>query len=351
MDPVTVRVNVGRGYNVHIGAGLLDNAGELIRDEIRPNRVAIITDSNVAPIYAKRLEKSLKQSGIKSVTITFPAGEENKRITTLANILETLAENGFSRTDKIIALGGGVTGDMAGFAAAVYMRGIGYIQMPTTLLAAVDSSVGGKTAVDLAAGKNLAGAFVQPELVICDTDTLKTLPKNEISNGMAEVIKYGVIFDEELFVKLEEKKPKDMTDIIKQCVSLKGYVVESDEKEENIRKLLNLGHTVGHAIEKLSNFEVSHGAAVAIGMTVISKGCEKAGIAEKGTTARLKKLLKKYGLPTNIEYETCDIISAARGDKKRVGDSIVVVIPKKIGSCTLKKMSFAKLEELVKKGR
>lgn len=347
----TVKINVGKGYNVYIGAGLLDNAGALISQAVKVQKAAIITDSNVEPLYAKRLEQSLADAGIQSVIIAFPAGEENKRISTLSDILEALAENGFSRSDKIIALGGGVTGDMAGFAAGVYMRGIGYIQMPTTLLAAVDSSVGGKTAVDLKAGKNLAGAFVQPELVICDTDTLKTLPQKEISNGMAEIIKYGVLFSDELFATLEDGNAEDFTSIIKKCVELKGEIVEKDEKEQNERKLLNLGHTIGHAVEKCSGYGISHGYAVAIGMAMITRACEKMGVAENGIAQRVEKLLKAKGLPVQTDYADGELARAAMGDKKREGESITLVLPVKIGSCILQKVSLSKLEEYVREGR
>lgn len=346
-----VKINVGKGYDVHIGAGLLDKAGQLIYDVVGQTRAAIITDSNVAPLYAERLEKSLNSEGIETFTYVFPAGEENKRFTTLADILETLAQNGFSRTDTVVALGGGVAGDMAGFAAAVYLRGVRYVQVPTTLLAAVDSSVGGKTAVDLQAGKNLAGAFKQPEVVICDTDTLKTLPQHEIANGMAETIKYGVLFSEELFAQLEKGTPDDMTDIIRQCVAMKGHIVEIDETEKNERRLLNLGHTIGHAIEKCSNFSISHGHAVAAGMAIVARSGEKMGITKLGTASRLEKLLVANALPISADYPDSDLAAAAMSDKKRAGSSITLVLPEKIGSCILKKEPLSKLEEYVREGR
>ncbi len=347
----TVKINVGKGYNVHIGAGLLDEAGQLIFDAVGKTRAAIITDSNVAPLYAQRLEKSLNAAGIETFTYVFPAGEENKRLTTLSDILEVLAENGFSRTDTVVALGGGVAGDMAGFAAAVYLRGVRYVQVPTTLLAAVDSSVGGKTAVDLQAGKNLAGAFKQPEVVICDTDTLKTLNDHEIANGMAETIKYGVLFSEELFAQLEKGRPDDMTDIIRQCVALKGYIVEIDETEKNERRLLNLGHTIGHAVEKCSNFGISHGHAVAAGMAIIARAGEKMGITQKGTADRIEKILLANDLPIRADYADSDLAASAMSDKKRAGGNITLVLPEKIGSCILKTEPLNKLEEYVREGR
>lgn len=349
--PNCVKINVGKTYNVHIGAGLLDASGELIKEICPGSRVAIITDTNVAPLYAKRVEASLQKAGIGCSTYVFPAGEANKRINTVSDILEWLVQEGFSRTDVVAALGGGVVGDMAGFAAAVYLRGIKYVQLPTTLLAAVDSSVGGKTGVDLAGGKNLAGAFKQPEVVICDTDTLKTLPAHEIADGMAETIKYGVLFSEELFAALEQGAPEDMTDIITQCVALKGYIVEIDETEQNQRKLLNLGHTIGHAVEKCSNFSVTHGHAVAIGMAMIARAGEKMGITRAGTAARVEKCLRSHNLPTDCEYDAQSLANAAMADKKRSGSSITLVLAEKIGSCVLKKEPVSQLIAYTEQGR
>ena len=346
-----VTIKTGKQYNVHIGNGLLDKAGELVKSIMPNSRMAIITDSNVAPLYAEKLQNSLNGVGIGSSVYVFPAGEKSKRLSTVEDILEWMAREGFSRSDAVVALGGGVTGDMAGFAAAIYLRGIKYVQIPTTLLAAVDSSVGGKTGVDLRSGKNLAGAFKQPELVLCDTDTLKTLHPHEIADGMAEVIKYGVLFSEQLFFKLENNDVQDMTDIIAQCVALKGHIVEIDETEQNERKLLNFGHTLGHAIEKCSDFTISHGHAVAIGMALIVRAGEQMGITDADTADRLKKCLIRHNLPVDCEYESGALAAAAMSDKKRAGDSITLVLAKCIGECVLNKVPLDRLKEYARLGR
>ncbi len=352
MSACTVKINVGSGYDVKIGSGILSRCGEYISSVTGVCRAAVITDSNVERLYLKEVVKSLSGAGIDAECFVFPAGEESKNIQTLSNILEFLAEKAFTRTDIIIALGGGVTGDMAGFAAAVYLRGIRYIQIPTTLLAAVDSSVGGKTAIDLNAGKNLAGAFKQPSLVICDVDTLSTLPKKEFANGMAETIKYGALFSEELFAQLSENvSPDSMTEIIARCVEFKGRVVESDEFDNGERKLLNLGHTIGHAIEKCSNFKISHGHAVAAGTAMITRAAESLGIAKKGTASLIENALIKYGLPINSDFDTDALVSASLSDKKREGDKITLVLPTEIGKCILKNEPISELEKYINLGK
>ncbi|MBO7275230.1 MAG: 3-dehydroquinate synthase [Clostridia bacterium] len=346
-----VTVKAQKQYNVYIGAGLLSEAGERIKALMPDIRAAVITDSNVAPLHLETLQTSLKNAGIDSSVYIFPAGEQSKRLSTVENILEWLAQQGFSRTDCVIALGGGVTGDMAGFAAAVYLRGVRYVQIPTTLLAAVDSSVGGKTGVDLGAGKNLAGAFKQPEIVLCDTDTLKTLPQHVVADGMAETIKYGVLFSPGLFDTLAEGMPDDLTDIITECVTLKAHIVEIDEIEQRERKLLNLGHTLGHAIEKCSNFTVTHGHAVAAGTALIARAGEAMGITQKGTADRVEACLLKHSLPIGCDYAPVDLAQAAMSDKKRSGDSITLVLIDKIGECSLKKVPASTLLEYARYGR
>ena len=346
-----VTVKAQKQYNVYIGAGLLSEAGQRIKALMPDSRAAIITDSNVAPLHLQALQDSLKTADIDSSVFVFPAGEQSKRLGTVENILEWMAQQGFSRTDCVIALGGGVTGDMAGFAAAVYLRGIRYVQIPTTLLAAVDSSVGGKTGVDLGAGKNLAGAFKQPEIVLCDTDTLKTLPEHEIADGMAEVIKYGVLFSARLFDTLADGKPDDLTDIITECVSLKAHIVEIDELEKCERKLLNLGHTLGHAIEKCSNFTVTHGHAVAIGMALVARAGEAMGITQPGTAERVESCLRRHSLPISCDYDAQMLAQAAMSDKKRAGDSITLVLIDRLGECLLKKEPVSKLCDYARFGR
>ena len=254
-----------------------------------------------------------------------------------------------TRTDMIVALGGGVTGDLAGFGAAVYLRGISFVQIPTTFLAAIDSSVGGKTAVDLEAGKNLAGAFYQPKLVLCDTDVLQTLPEVVFADGIAEALKYGVLGDAALFEKIAGGDfRQDLEEIIETCVSMKRDVVEEDEFDTGKRQLLNLGHTFGHAIEQKSHFQMTHGHAVAIGMHLIAKAAEAKGIAEKGTAAAIAKALEQNQLPKETEFSPAEVAEGTLRDKKRRGGTISFVFPKKIGDCEIVKIPVEEVEALAK---
>lgn len=334
-----INVKTGTEYNVLIGANLLNDTGALVSEVKTPCKAAIISDDKVYSLYGKVVENSLTKSGFEVVSFYFEKGEKSKNLATYGEILEFLAENKITRTDLVIALGGGVVGDMAGFCAATYLRGIDFVQIPTSLLAAVDSSVGGKTAIDLKCGKNLAGAFHQPILVVCDTKTFDTLDPKQISCGMAEVIKYGIICDRQLFDTLEAKAP-DYTELVARCISIKRDIVERDEFEHGDRKLLNLGHTLGHAVEKHSNFELTHGAAVAIGMMMICNISEKKGYAKENMTERLKNLLIKYELPTSYSILKDELFDIATGDKKVSGGSITTVIPESIGKCLLEKMSL-----------
>lgn len=344
-----VRVNVKAAYDVHIAPGLINNCAELIKEVIKPCRTAIITDSNVAPLYLETVEKSLKDAGYTVFSFVFEAGEAQKNINTLSDILEFMAENRLTRTDMAVALGGGVVGDITGFAAASFLRGIKFVQIPTTLLAAVDSSVGGKTAIDLKAGKNLAGAFWQPSMVICDTDTLSTLTPEILACGAAEAIKTGVLFDEELFSAFEKNgiKKEILPFVIEKCVAHKGRIVEEDELDHGNRQLLNLGHTIGHGIEKCSHYEMLHGHAVAAGMAIIANRAVELGELDAATAKRICDTLMLCGLPTSTEYKKEDLISAALSDKKRAGDKMTLVIPKKIGFCELKKINIDDLGEYI----
>ena len=347
----TIQVNTSPAYEVAIGGGLIHTCGQHLRKVLAPCHVAVITDSTVAPLYLQPVISSLKDAGFTISAHVFPAGESNKTMDTLAEILEFLAEERLTRTDCIVALGGGVPGDMAGFAAAVYLRGIRCVQIPTTLLSAVDSSVGGKTAIDLKAGKNLAGAFLQPAAVLCDTDCLASLPADVFADGAAEAIKTGVLCDESLFSLFEaghlETAP---TEVITRCVAYKAGVVERDEKEQHERKLLNLGHTVGHAVEKCSGYTIAHGHAVAIGLAIIARASEKLGWTEESIAERIIACLKKNGLPTETEFSAEELAHAASADKKRAGNDITLVIPKKIGVCELKKVPVAELLAIISAG-
>lgn len=349
-----VKINVGSGYNVTIGTSLLDSCGEMIKNTVGICRAAIITDSNVEKLYLNKVKNSLVLAGFDVLTFSFKAGEESKNISTLSDILEFLAENNLSRTDILIALGGGVTGDITGFAASIFLRGIRYIQIPTTLLAAVDSSVGGKTAIDLKAGKNLAGAFCQPQSVICDIDTFETLNETELANGVAESVKYGILFDEALFNDFADLNIHALTsnkerliNIISKCVAHKGRVVEEDEFDKGERRLLNLGHTIGHAIEKCSDFSIPHGHAVAIGMAMIARAGEAKGITPIGTYKAITDILEKYTLPTTTVFGTKELLSVSLTDKKRTGKTIGLVLIDGIGKCHVQTEPIESLEEYI----
>ena len=344
----TIHVSTGSPYDIMIERGILDNCGEIIKKLSNAEKITIVTDTNVAPLYKWRVLNSLSQQGYQTTAHVFQAGEQSKNLNTIADIYDTLADFKMTRKDLIVALGGGVTGDMAGFAAAVYLRGIKYIQIPTTLLSQVDSSVGGKTAVDLPQGKNLCGAFHQPALVVIDPDVLSTLPPHYFSDGMGEVIKYGCIKSASLFDAVQNRDAHEyIEDVIYECVDIKRGVVERDEKEAGERALLNFGHTAGHAIEKLHNFTgISHGEAVGIGMVMISKAGESAGITEPGTAEKITAVLKKYNLKTEDENSLSDIISAMAFDKKSTDAGINFIMLSKIGSSFIKPVATADIKKL-----
>ncbi len=325
-------------YQVDIGSGILSQTGDKVRSILpKAEKIAVFTDTNVGPLYLERLTESLDQAGLAVYPFIFPAGEESKNLSTYASFLAHLADSGLTRTDAVLALGGGVTGDMAGFAAATFLRGIAYVQIPTSLLAAVDSSVGGKTAVDLPQGKNLVGAFKQPACVLCDTDLLGSLPEREWSNGMAEVIKYGVLYDRGFFDSLSSPvDPAHAEDMIARCVEFKAKAVEFDETDHGSRQFLNLGHTLGHAIEKLSSFTVPHGFAVAAGMVLIARAGEKKGLTEAGTADEILRICRVHGLPCESRETAAALYEASLGDKKRSGSRVSVIVPETIGRCSIR---------------
>ena len=343
-DYKEIRVNTVPAYTAAIGPGLLKDCGGRLREVVPPCHMAVVTDSIVGPLYLETVTESLKAAGYAVSTFEFPAGEESKNVSTLSDILEFLAKERLTRSGCLAALGGGVVGDMAGFAAAVYLRGIRYVQMPTTLLSAVDSSVGGKTAIDLKAGKNLAGAFLQPAAVLCDTDCLRTLPPEVFADGAAEAVKTGVLCDEGLFALFEDGTLKaDPAEVIARCVEYKAGVVERDEKEQGERKLLNLGHTVGHAIEKCSGYAIPHGHAVAAGLAIIARAAERLRWTNGPIAKRVGRCLEAQGLPVSTEFSPEALAEAALADKKRAGDSITIVVPKEIGTCELLKIPVSEL--------
>ena len=347
----TIQVHTAPAYAVSIGGGLLHTCGPLLRETLGLCHVAVITDSNVAPLYLGTVTSSLQTAGFAVSSYVFPAGETRKNLETLSGILEFLAEERLTRTDCVVALGGGVTGDMAGFAAGCYLRGIRCVQLPTTLLSAVDSSVGGKTAIDLKAGKNLAGVFLQPAAVLCDADCLASLPPEVFADGAAEAIKTGVLCDESLFSLFEDSTlTAAPAEVIARCVAYKAGVVERDEKEQNERRLLNLGHTVGHAIEKCSGYAIPHGHAVAAGLAIIARAAERLGWTEEPIASRVAACLAKNGLPTGTDYTADALANAASADKKRTGGDITLVIPRRIGVCQLRKMPVSELLPVITAG-
>ena len=342
-----IKVNASKEYEVVIGSGILSELGERCASLLGKGRAVIVTDSNVKEYWLDETKKSLQLAGIQTSVFVFPAGEESKSKETLFELIEFMAENRITRSDFAVALGGGVTGDMTGLAASLYLRGIPFVQVPTTLLAAVDSSVGGKTAVNLKAGKNLMGAFYQPELVLCDTRTLDTLSDEIFADGMAEVIKYGVIFDRELFDRVKGGDVKsDIEKIIARCVELKRDVVARDEFDKGDRQLLNFGHTMAHSIEKCSNFEISHGSAVAIGMVISAKASAKLGWSDEDCTAEIINANKNNNLPTECGFAPNDLADVALSDKKRTGGTINFVVPEVMGRCVLKKIPVETLYKI-----
>lgn len=347
----TIHVDASRSYDVTVGSGLLSGAGEVIRDYCPGGMCAIVTDDTVDALYSAALEESLRAAGIKTIKYVFFHGEQGKNAQNYLELLEFLAENQLTRADSIAALGGGVPGDLAGFAAATYLRGIAFVQLPTTLLAAVDSSVGGKTAIDLNAGKNLAGAFYQPSAVLCDVDTLATLPDAQFRAGCAEVIKYAVLQDEEFFNSLMLSGTAFHREaVIARCVAYKRDIVAADEFDHGCRQLLNLGHTVGHAIELLSEFDICHGEAVAMGMGVIARASAAKGICSSDCARAVEDILARFDLPSNSPFDAEALGSIMTSDKKRRGNNITLVVPREIGRCKLHTIAASELTDFVKAG-
>ncbi len=337
-------------YNVVVAPGILERAGKLAAEVVSPAKAVVVSDSNVAPLYLERLVASLVSAGFEPVSYVFPAGERSKTAETLISLLNFMAGAGLTRSDALFALGGGVVGDLGGLAAALYMRGIALLQIPTSLLAAVDSSVGGKTAVDLDAGKNLAGVFYQPDLVICDTETPATLPERELSNGYAEVVKYAFISDGSLLDRVGSREGGELEEIICRCVEIKRDIVSLDERDRGLRQLLNFGHTFGHAIEKRSGYTVSHGAAVASGMAIITRAAASLGMCEPDCPSILAAALKRAGLPSSVIFTEDELFPAVLSDKKRSSHSIILVIPRRVGLCELMSVELERARELLALG-
>lgn len=337
------KISVGlgeRSYPIWIEAGCLDDIGSQIATMDIGNRYAIIADDHVAELYGQRLQDSLQKNGISYQLFTFPRGEVSKTLSTMGNLASEMAKARFDRMDAIIALGGGVTGDLAGYLASSYMRGIPFVQVPTTLLSQVDSSVGGKTGVDIPEGKNLMGAFYQPKAVFIDPEVLATLESDELLGGLAEVIKYGVIWDEGFFEFLNKNRekiialePSLIEEMITICCRIKAEVVALDEREGGLRKILNYGHTIGHAVEAESKFSLIHGLAVAIGMKLVADLGVKEGVLSPADAQRIENILVDYGMPIEIPntYSRENILSYLEVDKKVESGKVVFVVPDKIG--------------------
>lgn len=349
-DIKEIKIHASRDYTVSIGHGLLSRCGEMIAEIKKPCAVMVVSDSNVAPLYMDTVLESLKNADFTTYSFVFEAGEASKNFDTFTSILECMAENRLTRTDLAVALGGGVTGDMTGFAAASYLRGIDYVQLPTSLLAAVDSSVGGKTAIDIAAGKNLVGAFKQPIAVICDTDAFNTLSDEVFYDGCAESIKYGILGSELLLDIFSSRDPHELIDdIVAESVKIKAYYVENDEFEGGIRRYLNLGHTLGHAIERCSNFSIMHGHAVAAGTVMIAKIGESLGITDPGTADAIAAINERNELPTGCTFTAEELADGALADKKRRGNTLALIIPEKMGKCMTHTINVDDIIDIINK--
>lgn len=345
-----VNIDLHEGYTVYIEKGIIDNCADYIEDICNGRRAVIISDSSVAPLYADRVIKSMEAKGFEASLFVIEAGESSKTPENLIKAADFCVETGLTRADVIVALGGGVITDMAGLCGALYQRGVAVCQIPTSLLAMVDSSVGGKTAVNLSRGKNMFGAFYQPSVVLCDSTVLSTLPECEFANGMAEVIKYAVLKGGRVKEIIDENIEENLDELIEECVKIKKEYVCEDEFDTGVRQFLNLGHTVGHAIERMSNFEVAHGSAVAQGMCIVARACAKEGLCEEQLARDIEKLCKKYSLPTNVSIDGEVLFDASLSDKKRMADEITLVLVRAWGDCFLHKTQTEYLKTILNKG-
>lgn len=348
----TLDVPASTPYRVEIGRGAANALGERLGSLCpKCERVVLVSDDTVFPLHGAGVLARLRQAGYAAEAFVVPSGEASKTAENLLSLLNFLTEKGLARSDALVALGGGMVGDLTGFSAAVYMRGIAYFQLPTTLLAAVDSSVGGKTAVDLPAGKNLMGAFWQPRGVLCDLAFLDTLPETVFADGCAEVVKTAILFDPPLFEALSRSGPAfDRENIIAQCVSHKRDVVAADEFDRGQRALLNLGHTLGHAVEACSDYSLSHGQSVAIGTAVVCRAAARNGLCDPALPGAVTRALRSFGLPTETDTPLDALMPAMLSDKKRAGAKVAVVVPRGLGHCELMPMDGEALRDFMKSG-
>lgn len=347
----TIPIHASRPYDVLIAPGLLDRCGALLRPLARTDRAALICGDVVAPLCAGRAVRALEEAGFAVRVKTIPHGEAHKNLKTYGDILAFLWENEFGRDDLILALGGGVTGDLAGFAAASYQRGCLWAQLPTTLLAAIDASVGGKTAIDLPGGKNQAGFFYPPLAVLCDTSLFATLPERELRGALAEAVKLGVLFDPALLESLRDGfDPAQAESLVAACVDLKRRVIERDEFDRGERRLLNLGHSFGHAVEQCSLYTLRHGEAVSIGLSMIARAAAARSLCSPGTCGTIVSLLSRLGLPTECGFSANELLEVIRRDKKRRGESLCLVVPRALGRCELLELPLSELPGWLRDG-
>lgn len=348
----TIHVPASVPYDVVIGPALLTGLGDTVKTLFpKAGRYLVVTDDRVGPLWLQRAISSLFAANLPFSVYTLPHGEASKTADSLVALQNFAAAEHLTRGDVFLALGGGMVGDLTGFAAATYMRGVAYVQLPTTLLAAVDSSVGGKTAVDLPAGKNLMGAFWQPRHVLCDTDTLDTLPRATFRSGCAEVIKTAVLFDQDLFRLLEQSGPGFPRDeVIARCVGHKRDVVAEDERDTGTRALLNFGHTLGHAAESCSGFALSHGQAVAIGMACVCRAAARYGLCDPTIPERVDAILEQFDLPIHTTLPFSDLMARMQSDKKRVGTKVDLIVPERIGACRILPLAADELQAFMKAG-
>lgn len=357
MSEMVVEVSTtSRSYDVIVGTSLLDSLGERLLEACEADTAFVVSDTNVAPLYLERAVASLRRAGLAPNWVIVPAGETNKTLTTYGMILDAMAKAQLTRDSVVVALGGGVVGDMAGFTAATYMRGIRVVQVPTTLLAMVDSSVGGKTAIDLAVGKNLVGAFLQPSLVLADVSCLSTLDGQTFVDGMGEVVKHAVLADPQLFERLtlrpitQDEDADYLVEVVARNVAIKRDVVGADEQERGLRQTLNLGHTIGHAIEAGGGYTQGHGHCVAAGLCCMARAAEQRGWAEPGTSAAIERCTAAQGLPTTTALDATTLFEQATHDKKRHGASMNVVVPLRIGAVCIRTLTLEDLRTLIEQG-
>lgn len=347
----TVHIPASRQYDVRIERGLLQRAGAQLRGVTKASAILIVSDDAVWPLFGETVQRSLEAEGFRVCTFIFPHGESSKSAATYLQLLDALAAQQLTRTDALVALGGGVVGDLTGFAASTYLRGLGFIQIPTTLLAMVDSSVGGKTALDLPAGKNLVGTFYQPWLVLCDPDCLTTLPEEIFRDGCAEVIKYAVLGNAPFFDDLRAGSAHaQLEHIIETCVTMKRDIVAQDEFDRGQRQLLNLGHTFGHGIEACSGFAVSHGSAVAIGMAMMVRAAAAFGLCTEKTRDTVVDILRQYDLPVDCAFRAEDMLPTILHDKKAAGDTINLIVPTAVGQCRIVKTPASEIMDWLRAG-